>query len=146
MRDRTLVIIDWANVYGWFSNPKSRSYLGWGIDPQRLFDYLSTYKEITGKRLYHGIETGNKRSEDFGASIGAIGFAFIKKEVKWVPVYLNEQNHFKTVVKKLFDVLDKVKTTNSEIATKLYELREKITNRLADEEPDFDRGMMVSRM
>ena len=40
----------------------------------------------------------------------------------------------------MFDILDKVKTTNSEIATKLYELREKITNRLADEEPDFDRG------
>ena len=140
LKDRTLVIIDWANVYGWFSNPESRSYLGWGVDPKRLFEYLSTYSEITDKRLYHGVEIGNKRSEDFGTEAKNIGFTFIKKEVKWVPVYLNEQNHFKKVVKKLFDVLDKVKTTNSEIATKLYELRTKIENRLADEEPDFDRG------
>src|SRR3989344_7848342 len=140
LKDRTLVIIDWANVYGWFSNPESRSYLGWGVDPKRLFEYLSTYSEITDKRLYHGVEIGNKRSEDFGTEAKNIGFTFIKKEVKWVPVYLNEQNHFKKVVKKLFDVLDKVKTTNSEIATKLYELRTKIENRLADEEPDFDVG------
>lgn len=140
LRDRTLVIIDWANVYGWFSNPKSKSYLGWKVDQKRLFEYLSTYPEIIDKRLYHGIEIGNKRSEYFGEEAEAIGFNFIRKEVKWVPVYLNEQNHFKKVVKKLFDVLDKVKITNSEIATKLYELREKIESRLADEEPDFDRG------
>ncbi|PIT93134.1 MAG: hypothetical protein COU06_01455 [Candidatus Harrisonbacteria bacterium CG10_big_fil_rev_8_21_14_0_10_38_8] len=140
LKDRTLVIIDWANVYGWFSNPKSRSYLGWEVDPKKLFKYLSTYPEITDKRLYHGVEIGNKRSEDFGDEIQNIGFTFIKKDVKWVPVYLNEQNHFKRVIKKLFDVLDKVKVTNSEIATKLYELRTKIEKRLADIEPDFDRG------
>ena len=140
LQDKTLVIIDWANVHGWFSSPKSRSYLGWEVDPKRLFEYLSTYSKITDKRLYHGVEIGNKRSEGFGTEAEEIGFTFIKKEVKWVPVYLNEQNHFKKVVKKLFDVLDKVKTTNSEIATKLYELREKIESRLADEEPDFDRG------
>jgi uncharacterized LabA/DUF88 family protein len=32
------------------------------------------------------------------------------------------------VVKELFDVLDGIKITNSEIATKLYELKEKIKN------------------
>lgn len=138
LRDKTLVIIDWANVYGWFSNPKSRSYLGWEVDQKRLFEYLSTYSEIIDKRLYHGVEIGNKRSEDFGAEAEAIGFTFIKKEVKWIPVYLNEQNHFKKIVQRLFDVLDGVKITNSEIATKLYELKEKIESRLATREQDFD--------
>ena len=62
------------------------------------------------------------------------------KEVKWVPVFLNEQNHFRKVVKKLFDVLDGVKVTNSDIANKLYELRKKIENRLGEERPDFDEA------
>ena len=126
LHNKTLVMIDWANVHGWFSDPESKSYLGWVINPKRLFDCLSTYKEIIGKRLYHGVEVGNKRSEDFGANVETIGFTFIKKEVKWVPVYLNAQNHFKRVVQNLFNVLDGIKTTNSAIANKLYELREKI--------------------
>lgn len=131
-------MIDWANVHGWFSRPNSRSYLGWKISPQRLFEYLNTYTEIWDKRLYHGIENGNKRSEDFGAEVTGIGFTFITKDVKWAPVYLNEENHFKVVVKKLFEVLDGVKVTNSDIATKLYELRGKIESRLAATVADFD--------
>ena len=138
LHGKALVMIDWANVYGWFANPKSKNYLGWQVDPKNLFEYLATYKEVTDKRLYHGVEVGNKRSEDFGVEAETIGFTFIKKEVKWVPVYLNEQNHFKKVVQKLFDVLDGIKVTNSDIATRLYELREKIEVRLADREPDFD--------
>ena len=138
VRGRTLVMIDWANVHGWFSRPKSRSYLGWEISPQRLFEYLNTYAEIGDKRLYHGIEIGNKRSEDFGVEVTKIGYTFLTKEVKWAPVYLNEENHFKVVVKKLFDVLDGIKVTNSDIATKLYELREKIESRLAATIADFD--------
>jgi uncharacterized LabA/DUF88 family protein len=121
-------MIDWANVYGWFGYPKSRNYLGWSIDPKRLFENLMTYKEVTDRRLYHGIEPGNKRSEDFGVTVESIGFTFIKKEVKWVPVYLNEENHFKMMVKNLFDVLDGAKTTNSDIANNLYTLKDKIEN------------------
>jgi len=41
-------------------------------------------------------------------------------------VYLNEENHFKIVVKKLFDVLDEVKKTNNDIANNLYTLKDKI--------------------
>lgn len=133
LQGKTLVMIDWANVHGWFSD------LGWEVDPARLFAYLSTYTQIIDKRLYHGVEPGNKRSEEFGTKVRSIGFNFIQKEVKWVPVYLNKQNHFKQVVQKLFDTLDGIKTTNSDIATKLYDLREKIEKRLADGEPDFDR-------
>lgn len=138
LNNRTLIAIDWANVYGWSSNPDSKNYLGWEVDPKKLFDYLSEYTAITDKRLYHGTEVGNARSEEFGKNVRSIGYNFITKEVKWTPVFLNEQNHFRLVVKRLFDVLDKVKVTNSEIATKLYELREKIEKRLGDTEANFD--------
>jgi len=134
---KTLVIIDWANVYGWFSDPKSRNYLGWKIDLQKLFDYLSGYKEVVDKRFYFGVETGKNWSEELQAKIKSIGFDLRSKEVKWVPVSL-EKSHFKKVIKELFDVLDGIKITNSEIATKLYELRQKIESRLAEREPDFD--------
>lgn len=126
LSSKTLVIIDWANVYGWFSRPKSKTYLGWEVCPERLFNYLSTYSEIIDKRLYNGVEIGDERSEVFGAKVGSLGFNFIKKEVKWVPVYLNEQTHFKKIVRELFNTLDGVKITNSDIATKLYELKGKI--------------------
>lgn len=134
---KTLVIIDWANVYGWFSDPKSRNYLGWKIDLQKLFDYLSKYKEIFDQRFYFGVEAGKDWSEELQTKIQSIGFNLQSKEVKWVPVSL-EKSHFKKIIKELFDVLDGIKTTNSEIATKLYELRQKIQSRLAEREPDFD--------
>ncbi len=146
LRGRTLVVIDWANVYGWFSRPHSKSYLGWKIDPKRLFDYLMTYEEIGGKRLYHGVEPGNKRSEDFGSAISAIGFNFFTKDVKWAPVYLNEESHFRVVVKKLFDVLNSIKVTNSDISTKLYELRIKVKSWLENQEPDFDVDDLIDKL
>ena len=135
--DKTLVVIDWANVHGWFSDPSSKNYLGWRIDLQKLFDYLSGYKEITDKRFYFGIEVGNSWSEELQEAIKSIGFSLQSKEVKWVPVSL-EKSHFKRVIKDLFDVLDSIKITNSEIATKLYELRQKIEGRLSEREPDLD--------
>ena len=92
--DKTLVIIDWANVYGWFSDPKSRSYLGWKIDLQKLFDYLSGYKEIFNKQFYFGVETGKNWSEELQTKIQSFGFDLRSKEVKWVPVSL-EKSHFK---------------------------------------------------
>lgn len=135
--NRALVVIDWANVYGWFSEPKSKKYLGWKVDHKKLFDYLSRYEEIIDKRFYFGVEEGKEWSEKFKEEIESIGFNLQAKAVKWVPVSLGE-SHFKKVVKELFDVLDGVKITNSEIATKLYELQQKIEDRLSDVEPDFD--------
>lgn len=139
LNGRTLAVIDWANVYGWFSDPKSKNYLGWRVDPQKLFEYLSSYREIVDKRLYFGVEEGMQWSEDVQTQMRAIGFNLQSKEVKWVPVSL-ERSHFKKVVKELFDVLDGIKTTNSNIATRLYELKEKIGSRLDAKEPNFDVG------
>jgi hypothetical protein len=134
LSSKTLAVIDWANVYGWFSNPTSKSYLGWEIDAKKLFSHLSSYPEIFDIRLYHGTENGNKRSEDFGGEMKNIGYKFITKEVKWVPVYLNEENHFKIIVQELFNVLDGIKITNSEIATKLYELGNEIKVKISAKE------------
>ncbi len=134
---KTLVIIDWANVYGWFSDPKSKNYLGWEINLKKLFDYLSTYQEIFDKRLYQGVEKGSPRSEAFQDEAKSIGYNVIPKEVKWVPVSLSK-SHFRKLIKELFDVLDGIKNTNSDIATKLYDLKEKVEGRLSARVPDFD--------
>jgi uncharacterized LabA/DUF88 family protein len=133
IKKKTLLIVDWANVLGWSKTLK------WEVCPQRLFGFFDRPK-IIDKRFYYGVEIGNNRSEIFGSEIEAIGFNFIKKEVKMVPVYLNKLTHFKQLVQKLFNVLDGIKVTNSDIATKLYELREKIENRLSEEDPDFNMG------
>ena len=124
---KTLVIIDWANVYRW------KDSLGWEVDPKGLFDYLSSYQEIGIKYFYCSEGALKKLPADFRQ----VGFNIQSKEGKFVPVSL-EKSYFKKIIKELFDVLDNIKTTNSEIATKLYELREKIESRLADRAPDFD--------
>ena len=126
---KTLVIIDWANVYRW------KDSLGWEVDPKGLFDYLSSYQEIGIKYFY----CSEGALEKLPVGFRQVGFNIQSKEGKFVPVSL-EKSYFKKIIKELFDVLDNIKTTNSEIATKLYELREKIETRLADEEPDFDVG------
>ena len=55
LKSKTLVIIDWADVCGWFKKLKRE------ISPKNLFDYLKTYPEIIDVRFYFGIEKGNKK-------------------------------------------------------------------------------------
>ena len=131
LNGKTLVAIDWANVHGWFVD------LGWEIDHKRLFEHLSIYPEIFDKRLYQGVEVGDKRSENFGVEVASIGFTFITKEVKFVPVSL-EKSDFKKIIKGLFDVLDTIQTTNTEISNKLFEIRDRIEKRLEETEPDVE--------
>lgn len=137
LRGKTLVIVDWANVYGWFKD------LGWEIKPKKFFNYISSYSGIINKRFYFGIEEGNKKSENFNNEISKIGFEVCSKFVKWVPVSL-EKSYFKNLIRELFNVLDNIKNTNSAISGKLYELREKVEGRLADIDPDFDSDGNVS--
>lgn len=112
---KVLVFVDWANVYGWSNG------LGWEVDTKRLFDYLSEYPEIVEKRFYHGTERENNRSVDFIKDVQDVGFKVITKDVKKIPVLL-EDSRFKKIIKELFDVLDKIKKVNLEISTKLYNL------------------------
>jgi uncharacterized LabA/DUF88 family protein len=118
---RTVVFIDWANVYGWTEG------LGWEVNPRRLFEYFKTYPEVIEQRLYHGTESNKPRSVEFQVEVARIGFIPVSKEVKWVPVSL-EKSYFKELIRSLFDVLDNTKTTNSEISNKLYDLSQKVKN------------------
>jgi len=118
---KTLLIIDWANVWGWSKTLK------WEVCPQKLFNFFDRPKVID-KRFYYGVETEQSKSEDFKIEIESIGFTPIFKEVKWTPVLLENQTHFKKIVKDLFNVLDSVKNTNSNISNKLYELIKKINS------------------
>ncbi|MDD3101780.1 MAG: NYN domain-containing protein [Patescibacteria group bacterium] len=121
IKKRTLLIIDWANVWGWSKTLK------WEVCPQKLFKFFDRPK-IIDKRFYYGVEKGQPKSENFELEIKNIGFTPIFKEVKWIPVLLEEQSHFKKIVKDLFNVLDNVKNTNSNISNKLYELIKKIND------------------
>jgi len=95
LKGRTLVIIDWANVYGWFEKLK------WEVDEKKLYKYLKTYKQIKDIRFYFGIESGNKKSEEFQKKIKKIGYTLITKEVKWVPVTIDKE-YFRKSMNNLF--------------------------------------------
>lgn len=94
LNGKTLAVIDWANVYGWTKKLK------WQVDPQRLFDFLKSYPDIFDIRFYFGVEKGNEKSEKFQEEVVNIGYNSVSKEVKWVPVIL-EQSHFKDILKEL---------------------------------------------
>lgn len=119
IKKKTLLIVDWANVWGWSTT------LNWEVSPQKLFDFFNRPKVID-KRFYFGVEIGQPKSESFKTEIENIGFNSLFKEVKWTPVLLEKQSHFKKIVNDLFNLLDNVKNTNSNISNKLYELVKKI--------------------
>jgi len=120
LRGRTIVCIDWANVYGWFSD------LGWDIEPQKLFDYLKSYPEIFENRFYYGTDD-NEKSKIFLRRIKSIGFNLITKAVKFVPVSL-DKSHFRKIFQEVKEVLENAKEKNSEIVDKLNKLSDKIEN------------------
>ena len=115
LKGKTLVIIDWANVYGWFEKLK------WEIDEKKLFKYLKSYPQIKDIRFYFGVEKGNKKSEAFQRKIKKIGYALVSKEVKWVPVSL-ERAYFKEFLSKLLEIAENLKASNSGIAELLMKL------------------------
>ncbi|PIZ96193.1 MAG: hypothetical protein COX80_01885 [Candidatus Magasanikbacteria bacterium CG_4_10_14_0_2_um_filter_33_14] len=119
IKKRTLLIIDWANVYGWSKTTN------WIVCPKKLYHFFNRPK-IVDKILYHGVEIGQNKSEQFKLDMENLGFSVVSKEVKWPPVLLSQQNHFKKIVKDLFNLLDKIKKTNSSISNKLYDLTKKI--------------------
>jgi len=133
LKGKTFVVIDWANVYGWFKN------LGWEIDLQKLYRYLKSYSEISSIRLYFGVEKGNEKSEQFQKEIRKIGYELISKEVKWVPVSL-EKSHFKELAQNLFFALERNKKIISNASFKLIEIPSLIDDiyRSQDKKPLFE--------
>jgi hypothetical protein len=119
LKSNTFVAIDWSNVYNWHDN------LDWEIDPQKLYNYINGLPNILGINFYFGQDDTNKKTDGFHDLIEKIGYNLVSKEVKWIPVCI-EKSHFKKVIKDLFDTLDDVKNTNSEISNKLYEINKKV--------------------
>lgn len=115
LKGKTSVLIDWANVYGWFGKLK------WEISLKRLYNYLKKYSQVKDIRFYFGVEKGNKKSEKFQKEIERIGYALISKEVKWVPVSL-DKSHFKEFLNKLFKIADGLEKSNSDMAKLLRKL------------------------
>ena len=112
LKGKTLVVIDWANVYGWFKK------LNWEIDPKKLYKYLKQYPEVKNINFYFGIEENNKQSENFNKQMNQIGYKTISKNVKWVPVSL-DRSHFKKFLEDLHRICDGLEKANSEIAEQL---------------------------
>jgi len=87
LKGKTLVCIDWANVYGWQEN------LDWKISTDKLIEYLLSYKEIFKINFYFGTDI-TKESQDFISLLQKKEekeerFSIITKEVKYVPVDLD---------------------------------------------------------
>jgi len=121
LQNKTLVMIDWANVYGWFKSLK------WEIDPQKLYDYLTSYEEIKKVAFYYGKEIGNIKSEEFQKKIKNIGYDLKSKEVKFVPIFLNQQLYLKETFKNIFNLIDNlIKDEDCKAITKLNVFKKKL--------------------
>jgi hypothetical protein len=59
LRGKTAVFIDWGNVYHW------KDKLEKEVDPQKLFNYLKSYKEIKDIRFYYGSDHTHPASKEF---------------------------------------------------------------------------------
>lgn len=118
IKKKTLLVVDWSNVYNW------KNSLGWEVSPHKLFHFFNR-PLVVDKRIYHGVDRGQSKSEQFIIDMENLGYSVVSKDVKWPPVSL-EKSHFKKIIKDLFDALDDIKNTNSVLSTKLYELSKRV--------------------
>jgi len=77
IRGRAEVYIDWANVHGWEKTLKK------AISLEKLFSYLSGYKETKNIRFYFGTDT-NEKSVNFLKRAAGIGYKVTTKPVKYI--------------------------------------------------------------
>ena len=79
LKGKTAVYIDWANVYGWRKSLKQE------INPQKLYKYLRSYKEVSEILFYFG-EDAHPKSKLFLRQIRKIGFDIITKPVNYIKI------------------------------------------------------------
>lgn len=77
LKGKMMVVVDWANVWGW------RGSLGGEVDFGRLFGYLRDYKQVRAINFYFGTDK-NQKSEDFLKMVRDIGYTVRTKPVKYV--------------------------------------------------------------
>lgn len=76
LRGKTMVLIDWANVWGW------RHEIGYEIDINFIDRVLSEYKEIVAKYLYFGADI-HPKSIEFLEQVKELGYNLVTKPVKY---------------------------------------------------------------
>jgi len=136
LKGKTLVCIDWANVYGWQEN------LDWKISADKLIEYLLSYKEIFKVNFYFGTDI-TQESQDFISSLQKKEekekrFSVITKEVKYVPVDLDKSYLRSRVnnIKKIILAMD-LKKQNID-GTHIKELENLLSQPLPRRKCDFD--------
>lgn len=77
LKGKSVVYVDWANVYGWKKTLKRE------INPEKLFNYLRSYKEISDIRFYFGTDK-NEKSRTFLSKMSDVGYKIITKPVKYI--------------------------------------------------------------
>lgn len=77
LKGKTAVFIDWANVYGWRKSLKRE------VDPEKVYKYLSSYKEIKRISLYFGTDK-HPKSKSFLQKVKKIGYRLVTKPVKYI--------------------------------------------------------------
>ena len=78
LKGKTLVLIDWANVYGWRDKIEIP-------DIKKIYKYFSNYKECKQIRFYFG-KDNNDKSKKFLKRVETIGFKLVTKPVKYIRV------------------------------------------------------------
>ncbi len=127
LKGKTLVCIDWANVYGW------QEGLDWKIDAQKLIEYLLTYPNISKVNFYFGTDI-TKKSQDFIDLLRQKEndrFSVRTKDVKYVPVDF-DRSYLKTRIAEIRQIL-KNRDINNKIVEELDKLfAQPLTRRKCD--------------
>lgn len=101
LRGKTLVCIDWANVYGW------QRKFEWEIDAQKLIEYLLTYSNVFKVNFYFGTDI-TKKSQDFIDLLRQKEndrFSVRTKDVKYVPVDF-DKSYLKTRIAEIKQIFN----------------------------------------
>lgn len=77
IRGKAAVFVDWANVHGWEKTLKR------DINLEKIFSYLTKYKEIKSVRFYFGTDV-HEKSVKFLEKAGQIGYQVVTKPVKYI--------------------------------------------------------------
>jgi uncharacterized LabA/DUF88 family protein len=89
LRGKAAVFIDWANVHGWKKSLKRV------VDLKKLYQLLSSYKEIKLISLYFGMDS-HPKSKLFLQEVKQIGYHVVTKPVKYIPIAVVEgQRHYR---------------------------------------------------
>ncbi|MEI8229510.1 MAG: NYN domain-containing protein [Candidatus Peregrinibacteria bacterium] len=86
LNGRTLVLIDWANVF------HAQRKNGWTVDTQKLFSFFRNHQNIHEIVLFYGTDQ-HAKSQFFLDTQAAIGYRIVTKAVKKVPVTTDHEGN-----------------------------------------------------